>query len=233
MTALGLLSTDQRGEDDYPRIEQLLGSDVRVDLVRLAPGAAITGAAEEVRLSGADAVVRTGEGFTHDAEAEADRVEELARQTGMPASSTALAFVNAARDLGVTRVAVAAPVGTHEDTARLRGFLRAGGLEVTGTHTAEPEAASGAGAGGGGAGSDEDALLALVTAADTQDAEAVLLTDPALETAAQLPALEKAVGKPVLTASQVTVWEGLRLAERRVHAPDLGALFTRTPSWER
>ncbi|MFJ6543640.1 aspartate racemase/maleate isomerase family protein [Streptomyces sp. NPDC003656] len=219
MTALGLLCTDHRGEDDYPRIEQLLGSDVRVDLVRLDPGAGITGAAEELRLSGADAVVRTGEGFTHDAEDEANRVEELARQTGMPASSTALAFVNAARDLGATRVAVAAPAGTHEDTARLRGFLRAGGLEVTGTHTAE-------------SGDDEDALLALVTAADTPDAEAVLLTDPALEAAAQVPALEKAVGKPVLTASQVTVWEGLRLAERRVHAPDLGALFTRTPASE-
>ncbi|MBJ7905119.1 decarboxylase [Streptomyces sp. DSM 110735] len=219
MTALGLLCTDHRGEDDYPRIEQLLGSDVRVDLVRLDPGAGITGAAEELRLSGADAVVRTGEGFTHDAEDEANRVEELARQTGMPASSTALAFVNAARDLGATRVAVAAPAGTHEDTARLRGFLRAGGLEVTGTHTAE-------------SGGDEDALLALVTAADTPDAEAVLLTDPALEAAAQVPALEKAVGKPVLTASQVTVWEGLRLAERRVHAPDLGALFTRTPASE-
>ncbi|MGV9339748.1 aspartate racemase/maleate isomerase family protein [Streptomyces sp. NPDC003688] len=221
MTALGLLCTDHRGEDDYPRIEQLLGADVRVDLVRLDPGAGITGAAEELRLSGADAVVRTGEGFTHDAEDEADRVEALARQTGMPASSTALAFVNAARDLGATRVAVAAPAGTHEETARLRGFLRAGGLEVTGTHTAAPAPVPG---------SDEDALLALVAAADTPDAEAVLLADPALETAAHLPALEKAVGKPVLTASQVTVWEGLRLAERRVHAPDLGALFTRTPA---
>ncbi|MEU9402261.1 decarboxylase [Streptomyces sp. NPDC048242] len=219
MTALGLLCTDHRGEDDYPRIEQLLGSDVRVDLVRLDPGAGITGAAEELRLAGADAVVRTGEGFTHDAEDEVNRVEELARQTGMPASSTALAFVNAARDLGATRVAVAAPAGTHEETARLRGFLRAGGLEVTGTHTAAT-------------GGDEDALLARVAAADTPDAEAVLLTDPALETAAHLPALEKAVGKPVLTASQVTVWEGLRLAERRVHAPDLGALFTRTPASE-
>ncbi|MEW2130250.1 decarboxylase [Streptomyces sp. NPDC005435] len=230
MTALGLLCTDHRGEDDYPRIEQLLGSDVRVDLVRPDPGAGITGAAEELRLAGADAVVRTGGGFTHDAEDEADRVEELARQTGMPASSTALAFVNAARDLGAARVAVAAPAGTHEETARLRGFLRAGGLEVTGTHTAEAGSEPGSGS---GSGSGEDVLLALVAAADTPDAEAVLLTDPALETAAHLPALEKAVGKPVLTASQVTVWEGLRLAERRVHAPDLGALFTRTPAWER
>ncbi|MCZ9343920.1 decarboxylase, partial [Streptomyces sp. TRM76130] len=33
MTALGFLYPGHSGEDDYPRIEQLLGSDIRVDLV--------------------------------------------------------------------------------------------------------------------------------------------------------------------------------------------------------
>ena len=33
MTALGILYPGHSAEDDYPRIEQLLGSDVRVDLV--------------------------------------------------------------------------------------------------------------------------------------------------------------------------------------------------------
>jgi maleate cis-trans isomerase len=41
--------------------------------------------------------------------------------------------------------------------------------------------------------------------------------------------LEKELGKPVLTASQVTVWEALRLADRRVNAPELGSLFNREP----
>ena len=48
-------------------------------------------------------------------------------------------------------------------------------------------------------------------AADTPDAEAVLVPDTAMHTLALLPELEAAVGKPVLTANQVTVWEGLRL----------------------
>ncbi|CAM5726027.1 aspartate/glutamate racemase family protein [Streptomyces violaceorubidus] len=72
-------------------------------------------------------------------------------------------------------------------------------------------------------------MLALARAADRPEAQAVLLPDTALHTAAHIPALEKDLGKPVLTANQVTVWEGLRLADRRVNAPELGALFTREP----
>lgn len=72
-------------------------------------------------------------------------------------------------------------------------------------------------------------MLTLARAADAADAEAVLLPDTALHTAAHLSLLEKALSKPVLTANQVTVWEGLRLADRRVNAPTLGTLFTRQP----
>jgi maleate cis-trans isomerase len=57
----------------------------------------------------------------------------------------------------------------------------------------------------------------------------VLLPDTALHTASHIPTLEKELGKPVLTANQVTVWEALRLADRKVNAPELGALFTREP----
>lgn len=72
-------------------------------------------------------------------------------------------------------------------------------------------------------------MLTLARAADAPDAEAVLLPDTALHTAAHLQLLEKALSKPVLTANQVSVWEGLRLADRRVNAPTLGKLFTREP----
>ena len=37
--------------------------------------------------------------------------------------------------------------------------------------------------------------------------------------------LEKHVGKPVLTANQVTVWEGIALAGVKVVRPELGTLF--------
>ncbi|MCZ0211096.1 decarboxylase [Streptomyces sp. UMAF16] len=239
MTALGFLYPGHRAEDDYPRIEQLLGSDIRVDLIHTDPGedtrepAALRalGSAERfaegveaLRLTGAETVVwaSAGGGFAHGFAGAQEQVRTLARLAGMPASSTSFGFVNAARELGVRRVAVGAAY--PEDLAALfTDFLRAGGLEVTGPPS--PAAASPAEVAGWG----HEEVLALARAADTPDAQAVLLPDTALHTAAHLGALEKALAKPVLTASQVTVWEALRLADRRVNAPTLGSLFTREP----
>jgi maleate cis-trans isomerase len=53
---------------------------------------------------------------------------------------------------------------------------------------------------------------ALVAAAQHPDAEAVLVPDTALHTIDAIEALEQEAGKPVLTANQVSAWEGLRLA---------------------
>jgi maleate cis-trans isomerase len=140
----------------------------------------------------------------------------------MPASSTSFGFVHAVREVGVGRVAVAAPYA-DETTALFTDFLRAGGLEVAAAHSAR------------GATADEVArwgereLLELARAADTADAQALLVPGTALHTASHIAALEDGLGKPVLTANQVTVWEALRLTDRRVNAPGLGALFTREP----
>ncbi|GGS17012.1 aspartate/glutamate racemase family protein [Streptomyces griseoviridis] len=239
MTALGFLYPGHSGEDDYPRIEQLLGSDIRVDLVHTDPGegahrvdtlrdmgspARLAAGVEELRLSGAEAVVwaSTSGGFTHGWDGAREQIRSLAATAGMPASSTSLGFTHAVRELGARRVAVGAAY--PQDVAGLFAeFLRAAGLEVTGVHGAGLGTAAEAAAWG------EAELLALVRAADRPGAEAVLLPGTALRTAAHLPALEKEAGKPVLTANQVTVWEGLRLADRRVNAPELGALFTREP----
>ncbi|MEV5172017.1 decarboxylase [Streptomyces flaveolus] len=239
MTALGFLYPGHSAEDDYPRIEQLLGSDIRVDLVhtdigedahrvdalremgsadRLAQGM------EGLRLSGVEAVVWacTSGSFVHGWEGAQEQVRNLARLAGMPASSTSFAFVHAAREIGVRRVAVGATY-PEEVTALFAQFLRAGGLEVTGARSSGIVTAAEVGTWG------EEDVLTLARAADAVDAEAVLLPDTALHTAAHLSLLEKALSKPVLTANQVTVWEGLRLADRRVNAPTLGTLFTRQP----
>ncbi|MEU9310397.1 decarboxylase [Streptomyces sp. NPDC048256] len=239
MTALGFLYPGHSAEDDYPRIEQLLGSDIRLDLVhtdigedahrvdalremgaphRLAKGV------EQLRLAGAEAVVWacTSGGFVHGWEGAQEQVRALATTAGMPASSTSFAFVHAAREVGAGRVAVGATY--PDDVAGLfAGFLRAGGVEVTGIHGAGIVTAAEVGTWG------EAEVFALARAADAPDAGAILLPDTALHTAAFLPALEKEFGKPVLTANQVTVWEALRLTDRRVNAPGLGVLFTREP----
>ncbi|MEU1008394.1 decarboxylase [Streptomyces sp. NPDC005890] len=239
MTALGFLYPGHFAEDDYPRIEQLLGSDIRVELSHTDSGedphrvdvlhgtgtaARLAEGVEELRLAGAETVVWacTSGSFVHGWEGAQEQVRNLARLAGMPASSTSFAFVHAAREIGVRRVAVGA---TYPDdvAALFADFLRSGGLEVTrlrssGVATAAEVATWG-----------EEDVLTLARAADAAGAEAVLLPDTALHTAAHLGLLEKALSKPVLTANQVTVWEALRLADRRVNAPSLGSLFTREP----
>ncbi|WP_329217686.1 aspartate/glutamate racemase family protein [Streptomyces sp. NBC_01485] len=239
MTALGFLYPGHSGEDDYPRIEQLLGSDVRLDVVhtdigedarrvdalrRMYAPERLADGVGQVRLAGAEAIVWacTSGGFVHGWDGAQEQVRALATAAGMPASSTSFAFVHAAKEIGVGRVAVGATY--PDDVAGLFvEFLRAGGLEVTALSSAGIVTAAEVGA------LDEAQVLALARAADDPGAEAVLLPDTALHTAAHLPLLEKELGKPVLTANQVTVWEALRLTDRRVNAPGLGALFTREP----
>ncbi|MEU2551147.1 MULTISPECIES: maleate cis-trans isomerase family protein [unclassified Streptomyces] len=239
MTALGFLHPGRPGEDDYPRIEQLLGSDIRVDLVHTDVGEdhlrvdalremgspeRLAAGMERLRLTGAETVVwaSTSGSFVHGWEGAQEQVRSLAVMAGMPASSTSFAFVHAAHEIGARRVAVGTTY-PEEVAALFADFLRTGGLEVVATRSSGIVTADEVGTWG------EEEVLTLARAADAADAQAVLLPDTALHTAAHLALLEKALSKPVLTANQVTVWEGLRLADRRVNAPELGTLFTREP----
>jgi maleate cis-trans isomerase len=239
MTALGFLYPGHSAEDDYPRIEQLLASDIRVDLVhtdigedahrvdallRMGSAERLAEGVEALRLTGAEAVVWacTSGSFVYGWEGAHEQVRALAVTAGMPASSTSFAFVHAVRELGVRRVAVGATY--PDDVARLfADFLRAAGVEVVAVRGSGIITAAEVGSWG------EGELFALAREADHPDAEAILLPDTALHTASHLPALEQALSKPVLTANQVTVWEALRLTDRRVNAPELGALFTKEP----
>ncbi|MCX4454321.1 aspartate/glutamate racemase family protein [Streptomyces sp. NBC_01728] len=239
MTALGFLYPGHSAEDDYPRIEQLLGSDVRLQLVHTDIGedahrvdalremgsvARLAAGVEELRLSGAEAVVWacTSGSFVYGWEGAHEQVRALARAAGLPASSTSFAFAHAVREIGARRVAIAATY--PQDVADLfAAFLREAGVEVVSTRASGIVTAAEVGTWG------EAEILAVARAGDRPDADVVLLPDTALHTAAHLPALEKALSKPVLTANQVTVWEALRLAGRKVNAPTLGTLFTKAP----
>ncbi|MFJ6565979.1 decarboxylase [Streptomyces sp. NPDC091292] len=239
MTALGFLYPGHSAEDDYPRIEQLLGSDIRLAVVHTDIGEdahrvdallemgspdRLAAGVEEIRRSGAEALVWacTSGSFVYGWEGAHEQVRTLARTAGLPASSTSFAFAHAIRELGVRRVAIGA---TYPDdvAALFASFLKAAGAEVVGVRGSGIITAAEVGTWG------RAEVVALAEAADHPDAEAVLLPDTALHTAAHLRDLESTVGKPVLTANQVTVWEALRLTARRVNAPALGTLFTKEP----
>ncbi|WP_433398021.1 maleate cis-trans isomerase family protein [Streptomyces sp. CA-146814] len=238
-TTVGLLYPGHAAEDDFPRIEITLDTDIRLPLFstevaedsyrrgsllesgapdRLAEGT------EELRLAGAEALVWASPGgsFVYGWAGAHNQIATLARSAGLPASSTGFGFVHAVRELGASRVAVGA-AWPEDITVLVAEFLVAGGVEVVASHstglTTDAEVA--------GLGPEQVRELAL--AADHPDAEVLLLPDAALHTAASIPELEEAVGKPVLTASQVSVWEGLRLTDRRVWAPTLGTLFATRP----
>ncbi|MGX1882681.1 maleate cis-trans isomerase family protein [Streptomyces sp. NPDC055287] len=235
MTAVGFLYPGHSAEDDYPRIEMLLDSDVRLSVVHTDIGedahrvdallqmgspARLAAGVEELRLAGAEAVVWacTSASFVFGRDGAQDQVGLLAQAAGLPASSTSFAFVHAVRDVGATRVAIAATY-PEDVAAYFTDFLKAADIEVVASRGSGIITAAEVGTWG------RDEVLALARAGDHPDAEAVLLPDTALHTAAYVPELEEALGKPVLTANQVTVWEGLRLADRRVRTKHLGTLF--------
>ncbi|WP_199552275.1 decarboxylase [Streptomyces sp. N35] len=239
MTAIGFLYPGYSAEDDYPRIEQLLGSDIRLTVIHTDIGEdahrvdallemgspeRLAAGVEQLRHTGAEAVVWacTSGSFVFGWDGAHDQVRSLAKTAGLPASSTSFAFAHAVRELGVARVAIGATY--PEDVAdHFVEFLHADGIEVVTMRGSGIITAAEVGTWG------RDEVLALARNADHPDAQALLLPDTALHTAAHLRDLEAELGKPVLTANQVTVWEGLRLAGRRVNAPELGTLFTKEP----
>ncbi|MGP4000998.1 maleate cis-trans isomerase family protein [Streptomyces sp. 8N706] len=233
--AVGFLYPGHSAEDDYPRFESLLSAGIRLPLVHtdigedahrvdalleMGSAARLAAGVEELKALGARAVVWacTSASFVFGWDGAQEQVRELSRTAGLPASSTSFAFAHAVRALGAERVAIAATY--PEDVAELfTAFLKASGTEVVAMRGSGIITAAEVGTW------QREEVLRLARAGDHPDAQAVLLPDTALHTAAYLDDLEAELGKPVLTANQVTVWEGLRLLDRSVLRPDLGTLF--------
>lgn len=235
MTTVGFLYPGHFAEDDFPRMEILLDSTIRLvvhhtespddayrdDTLRElgAPGRLAAGA-EELQRTGVESVVWACDAgsFLYGLQGAHEQAAALARAVGVPASSTSIGFVHAVRKLGAARVAVAA---TYPEAvaARFTAFLAEAGIEVLATHAAGVATAAEAAAW------DLDRVKELAAAADRPDVDAILLPDTALHTAGHLAELEEFLGKPVLTANQVAVREALRLTDRPAWAPRLGTLF--------
>ena len=143
---------------------------------------------------------------------------EMAAAAGVPAINTTQAFGAAVRALGVQRVAVA---GTYPaaTVALFAAYLRRHGVSVlaqsalnlpTGDAVTELPAAE---------------VYRFIASGDAPAAEAVLVPDTALTTTQHIAGLEGELGKPVLTANQVTVWYALRVAGVVARVPGFGRLL--------
>ncbi|MFC4128812.1 maleate cis-trans isomerase family protein [Nocardia rhizosphaerae] len=232
VATVGFIYPDHAAEDDYPRAAAVLDAELPVahiygtdlhaipELRDLGSPEKLRGGAELLAARAPAAVVWacTSGSFVYGPAGARDQVERLAAAAGVPASSTSFAFVAAARSLGIEQVAVAA---SYPDEVALLfvEFLADAGIEVVSMTSAGIDTAAEVGTLG------PEAVLALAVANDHPRAQALLIPDTAMHTLEVLPKLEAALGKPVLTANQVTIWEGLRLAGVDPVAAGLGRLF--------
>lgn len=235
MATVGLLYPGHSAEDDFPAMEARLAGNLRLPVVitsvgedahrvdalldlgsteRLADGVTQLAGAEPEAVMWAC----TSGSFVFGPAGARDQVAKIAAAAGVPASSTSIAFVDALRHLDIRRVAVAASY-PHDVAEHFVRFLSAYGVDVVamGSHGIVTAAQVGT--------LQPQQVVDMVSAADHPDAQAVLVPDTAMHTLAIVEELEAAVGKPVLTANQVTVWKGLQLIGRVPATPGLGHLF--------
>ncbi|CAM4155994.1 Arylmalonate decarboxylase [Mycobacterium basiliense] len=239
MPTVGLLYPGHSAEDDFSVFEARVGGAVRLPIAITSVGEdahrvdALLDLGREQRLIAGAAQLAgerpeaimwacTSGSFVFGPQGAHEQVAAVAAFAGVPAASTSIAFVDAhrhlGRQLGIRRVAVAASY--PDDVAQhFVKFLSEGGAEVTAMASHSIYTAAEVGT------LSPDQVVEMVTAADHPDAEAVLVPDTAMHTLAIIDKLEAAVGKPVLTANQVTVWKGLELLGPVPPVPGLGVLF--------
>ncbi len=234
MTAptIGFIYPDHAAEDDYPLaarwldahfpVAHIYGTDLHAvpELLDLGSPARLAEGARLLAEHDPAAVVWacTSGSFVYGPQGAEEQVAALAEVAGVPASSTSRAYLAALASLGVHRVAVAASY--PDDVARLFvDYLASAGVEVVSFSSAGISTAAEVGT------LTPEQVTALATGNDHPEAQALLVPDTAMRTLAVLPDLEARLGKPVLTANQVTVWEGLRLVGAPRYSARLGALF--------
>ena len=144
----------------------------------------------------------------------------LQEKLNVPASTTAMAFVRAAKTIGAKRVAIVATYS--EDVAVLfKKFLEAFDIEVIQYTSKGIITAAEVGTMG------RDDLIRLAAGNNHAHADALLIPDTALHSVAWLEELEEAAQIPVMTANQVSFWEAVRLTGQLRPQTGLGTLFAR------
>lgn len=239
---VGILYPGHAAEDDYPTFEAKLAADDAAPPVRLpvtittigvdehtpealletgSPSRLAEGARRLVAEHRVDSVMWacTSGSFVYGWEGAHQQAQQVAEATGLPCSSTSLAFARATKALGVRTVAVAASY-PEQLAGHFREFLLTGGLDVV---NFQSQGVFTAAAVGHMAHRD---LITMIRAADVPEAAAILVPDTAMHSLQWVDDAERELGKPVLTANQVTVWEGMRIAGvKDPQLPGLGSVF--------
>jgi maleate isomerase len=154
----------------------------------------------------------------------------LTTAAGAPATCAISASVAALRVSGAQRISVGSPY-SGEIHRRLLDFLGASGFEM-----AAEESLGLVGVLDGAAVCDTslETIRRLAHSVDRTDSDAVYLGCTAFRSADIVDALEQDLGKPVVMATQATMWHALELAGVHAGQTGLGSIFQRRlPSSER
>jgi maleate isomerase len=127
-----------------------------------------------------------------------DRLQALA---GTRAFTAARAIVAALHHLGVRRLGLGTPYPDAISAAG-RAYWQAAGFDVVAYHRLDDVANIYE--------ETEERAYALGRAADSADADAVLISGTGLHTAGIVERLERDLGKPVVTSQAATLWHALR-----------------------
>jgi maleate cis-trans isomerase len=206
-----LVTTRLYGDDKDHDVDALLRSG-NVDTLRIA------GAKLRELSPGSVIWACTSASFVGGLQWSRDQASAISEGANCPASTTSLAFSNALDAIGASTVAVMA---SYPETVgvRFKAFLEERGKKVEKLHCLDVMS------GWDAARIPADEMIAAVRCADCPEAQALLIPDTAIPTFHLIEQLEAEIGKPVLTANQVSLWEGLRLAGTVPVRPELGRLF--------
>ena len=174
--------------------------------------AAIEQCTRDLRTAGpaAYAYACTSGSFVNGLKGERQLVETMRSAGGAEAVTTSGALLAALTRLGVHRVATATPYDARI-TERLTIFLEEAGVEVV--------SSAHLGLSGEIWSVPTTQTLQLVRDADSADAEAIFVSCTNLATYDVIASLEAELGKPVITANQVTMWGLLESIDRRAVGP--------------
>lgn len=232
---VGFLYPGYAAEDDYPRLGKMVDPPVEVELIHtdfnedahtvealseMGSNGRIKDGSQHLVDKGVQSVLwtSTSASFVRGIDGIKQQVATLEEQLNIPASTTALAFIRAAKTIEAKRVAIAATY--PEDVALIfKKFLESFGIEVVKFASKGIITAAEVGTLG------KEEVIRLAVENDCPEADSLFIPDTALHSAAWIEEIEQAVKKPVLTANQVSFWEAMRLTGRFTLQKGLGTLF--------
>lgn len=198
----------------------------RLFLTRITPEA-ILGLVEELEtqsrlLASADVDVivlgATAPSFLKGAGYDREVVSRIEKAAGKPATTTSTALLRALRFLGAKRIVLGS---AYDDkvNAIAQGFLEANGFKVVaarGLGMVDNLAVGRLG---------PESAYDLARGADRTDADAMVLACTNWRTMDTIERLERELGKPVVSTTQVSVWDALRMIGYRREVPGYGQLL--------